>query len=137
MVRFDAGEALKGEALRGKSCELLAAHLARRPTVNPLQTFGEQLAVDLPRLLEGDGHAFHAYAFATVRMAGASFDLLRTHVDWLIDAKSAGAFDPIVEGCQILSFRLARRKAFDPTPAIAEMAEAWEEAIAGLDHTIS
>ncbi len=137
VVRFDAGEALKGEALRASPARYSAAHLDRRPTVNPLQTFGEQLAVDLPRLLEGDGHAFHAYAFATVRMAGASFDLLRTHVDWLIDAKSAGAFDPIVEGCQILSFRLARRKAFDPTPAIAEMAEAWEEAIAGLDHTIS
>lgn len=137
VVRFDADEALKGQALRHKSFELLATHLARRPTVNPFQTFGGQLAVDLPRLLEGDGQAFHAYAFATVRMAGASFDLLRTHVDWLIDAKAARAFDPIVEGCQILSFRLARRKAFDPAPAIAEMAEAWDSAIAGLDRTIS
>lgn len=137
VVRFDSGEALKGHALRRKSGELLAAHLERRPPVNPFQTFGKQLAVDLPRLLEGDGETFHAYAFATVRMAGASFDLLRAHVDWLIGAKAACAFDPIIEGCQVLSFRLARRRAFDPAPTIAGMAEAWDSAIAGLDRAIS
>lgn len=136
VARFDSGEPLKGEALRAKARELLAAHLARRPSANPFATFGQQLTADLPRLLEGDAQAFHAYAFATVRMAGASFDLLRTHVDWLLDAKTAGAFDPIVDGCQILSFRLARRRAFDPAPTISEMAETWAAATTGLERAL-
>lgn len=136
VARFDAGEPLKGEALRGKARELLAAHLAHRPSANPFETFGNQLSADLPRLVEADGEAFHAYAFATMRMAGASFDLLRTHVDWLLDAKTAAAFDPIVDGCQILSFRLARRRAFDPAPTISEMAETWAAAMTGLERAL-
>jgi hypothetical protein len=136
MARFDAGAPLKGETLRAAARELLAVHLARRPSTNPFEIFGRQLTAHLPRLLAGDGQAFHAYAFATVRMAGASFDLLRTHVDWLLDAKFAGAFDPIVDGCQILSFRLARRRAFDPASTIAEMAETWAAAMTGLERAL-
>jgi hypothetical protein len=136
VARFDAGEPLKGKALRSKARELLAFHLARRPSTNPFETFGDQLAADLPRLLDGDGSAFHAYAFATVRMAGASFDLLRAHLEWLGDPKAAKAFDPIVDGCQILSFRLARRRAFDPAPTISEMAETWAAAMTGLERAL-
>ena len=36
----------------------------------------------------------------------------------------------IVEGSKIVSFRLARRRPFDPEPAIAALAEAWDE---GMD----
>ena len=46
------------------------------------ERFGARLAEDLPGLLEGDAAAFHAYAFATVRMAGASFELLADHLRW-------------------------------------------------------
>ena len=37
----------------------------------------------------------------------------------------------IVEGCKILSFRLARRRAFDPGETLSTLAAAWEEAMAG------
>ena len=137
VARFDAGEPLNGKALRGKARELLAFHLARRPLTNPFEMFGEQLTADLPRLLDGDGSAFHAYAFATVRMAGASFDLLRSHLDWLGHVKAARTFDAIVDGCQILSFRLARRRAFDPAPTVSEMAETWAAAMTGLERALS
>ena len=136
LARFDLSEPLRGEALRDAARELLAFHLKRRPTANPFESFGTQLATDLPRLVEGDSERFHAYAFATVRMAGASFDLLRAHIDWLLGAEAARALDPIVEGSQILSFRLARRRLFDPSPTIASMAEAWSAAIAGLERAI-
>ena len=125
LARFDAGDRLQGKALREAALRLLDDHLARRPRTNPFESFGAQLAADLPRLVEGDSRRFHAYAFATVRMAGASFDLLRAHLGWLLGPAAATTLDPIVEGCQILSFRLARRRAFDPAPAIAAMAEAW------------
>jgi hypothetical protein len=137
VARFDAGEPLKGKALRSKAGELLAFHLARRPSANPFEMFGEQLTADLPCLLEGDGQAFHAYAFATVRMAGAAFDLLRAHLDWIGDPKAARGFDAIVDGCQILSFRLARRRAFDPAPTISEMAETWAAAMTGLERALN
>jgi hypothetical protein len=136
IARFDAGEPLHGKALRDAARQLLAHHLQRRPHTNPFQAFGTQLAADLPRLVEGDSGRFHAYAFATVRMAGASFDLLRAHLAWLFDAKAAATLDPIVEGCQVLSFRLARRRAFDPAPAIAAMADAWTSTTAGLERAI-
>ncbi len=73
LVRFDAGPRLAGEELLAASRELLRHHLARRPATNPFERFGEQLGRDLPRLLEGDEAAYHAYAFATVRMAGSAF----------------------------------------------------------------
>lgn len=136
LARFDMGEPLRGEALRHAALERLSFHLQRRPAVNPFETFGAQLAADLPRLVGGDSASFHAYAFATVRMAGASFDLLRTHIDWLIGADLSRELDPIVEGSQVLSFRLARRRLFDPAPTIASMARAWTSALASVERAI-
>ena len=37
----------------------------------------------------------------------------------------------IVDGCKALSFRLARRRAFEPWAALVELAGAWDEAMAG------
>jgi hypothetical protein len=136
IARFDAGKPLHGQALRRAAGELLQRHLARRPTTNPFELFANQLTADLPRLIEGDSERFHAYAFATVRMAGASFDLLRAHIEWLLGSEAAAPLDPIVQGCQILSFRLARRRAFDPAEAIGKTAEAWTQTMAGLERAI-
>ncbi len=43
----------------------------------------------------------------------------------------------IVEGCKVLSFRLARRRPFDPEPAVAALATAWDEAVASLDDVVA
>ena len=117
LARFDAGAALGGEELRDASRELLRTHLARRPRTNPFARFGDQLQRDLPRLLEGDTEDYHAYAFATVRMAGSAFEVAATHARWLLGDRADPVAEPlqrIVEGCKVLSFRLARRRAFDP-----------------------
>ena len=45
----------------------------------------------------------------------------------------ATALARIVEGCKALSFRLARRRAFEPAAAVAALAAAWDEAMARLD----
>jgi Domain of unknown function (DUF1839) len=139
LVRFDAGPPLRGEELRAAARERLRHHLDRRPRSNPFERFGAQLERDLPRLLEGDSADYHDYAFATVRMAGSAFEAAATHVDWLMRdaAPVADAFARIVEGCKALSFRLARRRAFEPAPALATLAQAWDEAMTRLDDAIS
>jgi hypothetical protein len=140
LVRLDAGPTLTGDELRAAVRELLVAHLGRRPEPNPFERFGAQLAIDLPRLLEGDHAAYHDYAFATVRMVGSAFEVGASHVEWLLGeagAPAAAAMGRIVEGCKILSFKLARRRAFDPEPTIAELALAWQEAFAGLERALA
>ncbi|HTZ65433.1 MAG TPA: DUF1839 family protein [Solirubrobacteraceae bacterium] len=135
LVRFDAGEPLRGEKLRARARGLLRGHLERRPGSNPFVRFGEQLEQDLPRLLEGDAAAYHAYAFATVRMVGSAFEVAGAQARWLLGDEAAGAcaaLERIVEGSKILSFRLARRRAFDPGGTLETLAGGWEEAMSQL-----
>ena len=139
LVRFDAGPRLQGEELREAAHELLRRHLAHRPASNPFTRFGAQLERDLPRLLDGDADDYHAYAFATVRMAGSAFEVAGSHVQWLFGergTRSREALARIVEGCKALSFRLARRREFDPEPAVSALAAAWDEALAELDDAL-
>ena len=134
LVRLDAGPRLGGDELRDAARVLLRGHLARRPATNPFARFGERLGRDLPGLLAGDHDEYHAYAFATVRMAGSAFEVAAAHADWLFGpTPAAEPLARIVEGCKVLSFRLARRRAFDPEPIVAELAAAWDEATARLD----
>ncbi|HEY2772390.1 MAG TPA: DUF1839 family protein [Solirubrobacteraceae bacterium] len=135
LVRFDAGPALQGDDLHAAARGLLARHLGKRPSENPFERFGTALERELPALLEGDLDDYHAYAFATVRMAGAAFEILSSHAAWLFDdnADSATeAMEAIVNGCKAMSFRLARRRPFDPGPLVESMAHGWDRAIAAL-----
>jgi uncharacterized protein DUF1839 len=135
LVRFDAGVRLTGDALRNASLDALRHHLGHAPSDDPFGRFGRRLAADLPGLLEGDAATYHAYAFATVRMAGAGFELLGSHVDWLLGPAGTPATDAlgrIVAGAKLLGFRLARQRPFDPEPIVADMSLAWNEAIAAL-----
>jgi hypothetical protein len=135
LVRFDAGEALRGAELKAAALELLGAHLEHRPPSNPFLRFGEQLAIQLPLLLEGDQSVYHDYAFATVRMAGSAFEVCASYLDWLL-GQAAGAscaeLGEIVGGCKALSFKLARRRAFDTEPMLAGLAGAWERCFEAL-----
>ena len=135
VVRFDAGPRLQGEELRATARELLAGHFARRPAANPFLTWGERLRDDLPRLLAGEAEDYHAYAFVTVRMVGSAFELLADHVDWVLgqDAGPASeALRAIVEGSKVMSFRLARRRPFDPAPVLETLAAGWDEGMTAL-----
>jgi hypothetical protein len=139
LVRLDAGDRLVGEQLRAASRDLLRRHLARRPTENPFERFASRLERDLPALLEGDAADYHAYAFATVRMAGSAFDLCAAHVDWLLGDDGlpvSRSLGEIVDGCKLLSLKLARRRAFDPRPVVEQMGAAWDRAIARLDDLV-
>jgi hypothetical protein len=135
VVNFDAGPRLAGDELRVEARKLLKERYAQRPRQNPFLAWAESLQEDLPRLLAGSAEDFHDYAFVTVRMVGAAFELLRDHIEWLFEDKGAdagSALSGIAEGAKIVSFRLARRRPFDPNPAIAGMAEAWEESMRAI-----
>ena len=140
IVRFDVGNRPGGEALRTAARERSRTHLDRRPGGNPFARFGARLEEDLPALMAGDAQGFHDYAFATVRMAGSAFELAADHVRWLALGEdgelAAAAFGRIVADCKVLSFRLARRRVFDPTTRVAELAAAWDEAMAALDRAL-
>jgi hypothetical protein len=140
LVRFDSGPRLAGEALRAAARERLRHHLAHRPASDPFARFGAQLEQQLPSLLEGGADAYHAYAFATVRMVGAAFELAASAADWTLGADAApatAAMTRIVDGCKVLGFRLARLRPFDPQPLIESLSAAWSEAIAGLETVAS
>ncbi len=139
LARFDAGRRLTGEELRDAARERLRRHVDARPAVNPFPAFGAHLTAHLPRLLAGDAADYHAYAFATVRMVGAGFEIGAALVDWALGARGAepaAALRRIVEDSKVLSFKLARRREFDPGPAIDALARAWDEAMGGLDDAL-
>jgi hypothetical protein len=140
LVRFDAAEAPTGEELRETARTLLADALDRRPRGNPFERFGETLERDLPALLEGDAAAYHDYAFATVRMVGSAFEAGGSHVEWLLGDRAEAALaaiSEVVEGCKALSFRLARRRAFDPGERIDALAASWQRSFAELGDALA
>jgi hypothetical protein len=135
LVRFDAGPRLEGADLREAARGLLQAHLGKRPRENPFGVFAAALVEELPGLLAGELDDYHAYAFATVRMAGSAFELAASHVQWLLEQEGERAIEAmheIVAGCKALSFRLARRRQFDPEPLLGSLADAWARAIDAL-----
>ena len=139
LLRRDAGPLLEGEELRERAREFLSAEVARRPVDDPFARFGAQLATELPNLLAGDAQRYHDYAFATVRMVGSAFEVGGTQVEWVLgDAGAAAAarMGEIVAGCKTLSFKLARRREFDPAPAVAALGEVWSAAFAELEDAL-
>ncbi|HME03714.1 MAG TPA: DUF1839 family protein [Solirubrobacteraceae bacterium] len=136
LVRFDLGAPLTGEALLDAARASLAEHLRRRPRDNPFGRFAVQLEAVLPTLFGRDPAAFHAYAFATVRMAGSAFQAASAHARWLLGGDADAICRPleeIVEGCKALSFKLARRRHFEPQPTTDALAAAWDEAMGSFD----
>jgi Domain of unknown function (DUF1839) len=139
LIRFDVGPRLRGPELRAAARELLAGHLARVVPGNPFDRFKDRFAADLPGLLAGDAALYHAFTFATFRMAGAGFELLASEVEWLLGdegSRATAAMSRIVDGCKVLGFKLARRRAFDPTEAMDALSAAWAEAMETLDAAV-
>jgi len=135
VVVFDDRRRLAGDDLTVAARDVLRRHLDHAPAANPFVAFSRRLEQDLPGLFEAGLGAYHDYAFATVRMAGAGFELCSAHARWVLgDAADAActAFDEIVAGAKLLGFKLARRKPFDPSPTLASMGAHWEHALGAL-----
>lgn len=135
LVRFDAGPRLQGDGLRSAAVETLRRNLLHRPPGNPVERFGEALQRELPALRAGDLDAYHAYAFATVRILGSGFEALGTYASWLSGTAASPAATPIaevVDASKALSFRLARRREFDPSELLGRLSAGWEGTLSAL-----
>jgi hypothetical protein len=147
LVRIDRMTYFAPTDLAARAWELLKRHLDRRPTANPIQRFGERFHQDLP-LLQSSGLAhYHAWAFATIRQAGAAFDLMAAYCRWQagIDhaelAAPASCFDAIAQGHKALILKAARAvnsgRPLDASPQFAEMSQSWDQGMALLEQAIN
>lgn len=137
LVRIDRVVRRPEAELKAMSRPLVAKHLARRPTDNPVRRFAERFARDLPDLQARGLAHYHAWAFATVRQLGAAAELMALYLRWLdAHAGAAAAYDTISNGAKTFILKAARavssKKPFDPSAQLAEWAGAWDTAIADL-----
>jgi hypothetical protein len=135
LVRFDRIVRRPIDELRAMSQRLLARHLARRPTTNPIVRFAARFATELPEMQRRGLAHYHAWAFGTVRQLGAASELMAVYLRWL-DARyapAADAYDKISTGAKSFILKAARavnsKKPFDATPMFDEWASAWDTAI--------
>jgi Domain of unknown function (DUF1839) len=146
-VRIDRLVRHQPEELAARSFALLRRHFDRRPATNPFQRFADRFARDLPQLQAAGLPHYHAWAFASIRQAGAAFDLLAANLRWqagfdhpkLIGA--AQCFDAIAEANKALILKGARAvnsgRPFDGGPIFEGMAGAWDRGMALLDDALA
>lgn len=144
-VRIDRARRLPDDTLRRQSLALLRRHLAWRPATSPIHRFAARFARDLPALQSAGLAQFHAWAFGSLRQAGAAFELAAANLRWLADGHPApaswieatDAFYEIARLNQSMILKCARAvnsgRAFDPTPIFEPMARAWERGMHALD----
>lgn len=132
---------LRGAALVDGSLRLLREHLGRLPGSNPFPRFRARFEHDAAAL-DGQGiEAFHAYAFVTLRMYGANFELAATCLRWLAEQGVDLPPEPeadltwISTNAKALQLQLARaivrRRPLDLTP-LDEAATRWDRAMGTL-----
>lgn len=147
LVRTDRLVRREPAELAGLSLALLRTQLLRRPATNPFLRFGDRLTRDLPELQARGLPHYHVWAFASIRQAGAAFDLLAANLRWqagfgrpaLIPA--AEWFDTLAQANKALILKGARAvnsgRPFDAAPMCATMAQAWEQGMALLSEAVA
>jgi len=121
--------------LAARSWDLLCRHHERRPSTNPFERFASRLAQDFPGLQAGGLLRYHAWAFASVRQAGAAFELAAASLRWQAGfgkpglAAAAECFEAISQDNKALILKGARAvnsgRLPDTEPLLAGMAQAW------------
>jgi hypothetical protein len=135
-----------GAQLAQRALVLLREHFEWRPAKNPFTRFGERFERDLPHMREAGLDHYHAWAFASIRQAGAAFELAAAHLDWLarfghphLEA-AAKNFREISSANKSLILKGARAahtgKAFDAGEPTRAMARAWDAGMAQLSHAL-
>jgi hypothetical protein len=134
LVRIDRRERLPDDELARRALRLLEHHLKWLPARNPFEAFAPRLAHELSQLRERGLGYYHQWAFASIRQAGAAFELAAAHVDWLAQQRhpsgdAAERFREISAGCKSLILKGARvaatGKPFDGGALMDSMARAW------------
>ena len=72
LIRLDGLVRREGRDLTDHAVDLIRAHLARRPSVSPVQRMAKRFDEDVEWLSSQGMEMFHLYAFATARQCGAT-----------------------------------------------------------------
>ena len=122
--------------------DLLRRHYHWRPRTNPFSRFAARLAQDLPELQRQGLAHYHQWAFASIRQAGAAFELLGAYLRWMATqgypelGEVAQRFEAIGIGNKTLILKGARAvNAGRPLAAdglLQDMAADWERGMALL-----
>ena len=120
------------DSLRVAAAELVAEHLARRPTTNPVVRLTERIGADIEWLRDEDQELFHAYAFGTLRQCGAWAGCVAAFVEWFApgDSECRDAFVALSTVAKTAQFKLARAAAgrsTDLSETFSAMAGHWDE----------
>lgn len=136
LVRIDRKVGRGEDDLKERALRLLRTHYDWRPARNPFIAFGERFAQDMPAMREAGLAHYHAWAFASIRQAGAAFELAAAHTQWLGFDQPAAQFREISAANKSLILKGARAaatgKPFDAREAVSAMALAWDEGMARL-----
>jgi hypothetical protein len=125
--------------------DLVGHHMQFKPATNPFDRFAPRLAQELGVLHERGPEYYHEWAFASLRQAGAAFELASMHVDWLARQGydfdgAAHEFRTLSSTCKSLVLKGARvahsGKAFDAGPAMQTAAGAWTRAMDAVETAV-
>jgi hypothetical protein len=142
VVRIDRLVRRTPSDLSDLAFELLCDHHGWRPRTNPFSRFAARLEQDLPALREQGLAHYHQWAFASVRQAGAAFELLAAHLRWMATQgypeldEPAACFEAIALANKTLILKGARA-VHSGRPLAADellqgMATDWEQGMALL-----
>lgn len=145
LIRIDRSSRRPNGELAEIAMHWLGHHFEFKPAANPFARFAPRLVQELA-LLHGRGAAYyHEWAFASIRQAGAAFELAAAHTEWLgrfgYDFDGAARdFRSISATCKSLILKGARvaytGKSFDPREALAAAGEAWERAMEAVETAV-
>jgi hypothetical protein len=125
-------ERVEDRVLRTKALEAFEYHWSKRPRTNPIRTFQTVLRRQAA-LASRSEQGFHDFAFHSLRLLGANFELLGSAIEWLY-----GAGDPRIAPClrvaetvkaaQFSAARAIAKQRFDDLPLVLTRAsEAWDD----------
>ena len=144
LVRVDRRVQRPEPTLAGLSLQLLRRYAAWRPASNPFHRFGARLDSQLVELRTAGLPQYHAWAFASIRQAGAAFELAAANLRWLAEqgyaelGAAGSSFDAISQANKALILKGARSvhtgKPLDASALVGEMARAWDEGMAAVEH---
>lgn len=142
VVRIDRLVRHPASELSDLSFGLLRRHFAWRPRSNPFSRFAARIEKDLPGMREKGLAHYHQWAFASVRQAGAAYELLAANLRWLASQGypelmgAAERFDAIGQANKGLILKGARAvgagRPLNADEMLQGMAADWERGMAML-----
>jgi hypothetical protein len=133
--------------LAERSFRMLQRHFKNRPRSNPFSRFGQRFRQDRDALQSCGLAHYHAWAFASIRQAGAAFELAAAHLRWLNDVsqpdllEAADSFDSISAANKTLILKGARAvhagRTLEAAELVASMELAWDTGMSSLQQALS